>query len=668
MPTTGPKLRQRQVHLDFHTPGEIPDVGADFDAARFAQTVVDAHIDSMTVFSKCHHGYSYHPTDIGIVHPSLKFDLMGAQIEALHGAGVRAPIYVSVGWDEAMADIHPEWRQVDANGRFVGRGPREIPGWRLMDLASPYVEYVLAQTREVLERYAPVDGIFFDIVRQEAGAHYNAFRRDRMRTDGIDPEDTEAATAWAMQIERDFMQQAHALVMEYGQDATVFFNSRLRPDREPEAGSRAELPYYTHVEIESLPGGQWGYNHYPLFANYFQTLSHPLLGMTGIFHTAWGDFGSLKTEPALHFECARMVASGAACSIGDQMHPRGVLDAAAYRRIGEVFEHVEALEPWSIGTEAVQEIGVLMAETGPRFHTFGREIDEGVMRMLLELHRPFQFLDAAADLSPYKVIIVPDDRPFDDELAAKVQAYLDGGGSLLVTNRGGLTPAGDRFALDFGVEYVGEAPHSPDFLVAGEEFGAPLTDYPLALYERGSQVRGKGAEVLARVGYPYFTRSAEVRMSHLHTAFDHLSDDPAVTQQGNVIYCHSPLFAAYRKHAVPAYRQLVATLLDRLAPEPVLDAPNLPTTAEATLLRQPAESNRTILHLLNVLPQRRGAAIDIVEEIIPLRDIRVGVRLDQPANHATLAPSGESLVAETTDGVTWVTLPEVGAHAVVIFE
>jgi hypothetical protein len=667
MAGAGPRLRQRQVHLDFHTPGQIPDVGADFDAKQFAQTVVDAHIDSMTVFSKCHHGFSYHPTDVGVVHPSLKFDLMGAQIEALHGAGVRAPIYISVGWDEVMADVHPEWRQVDASGRFVGRGPREIPGWRLMDLASPYAAYVLAQTKEVLERYGPVDGIFFDIVRQEQGAHYNAFRRDRMRQDGVDPADEAAAMAWALNVEREFMARAHALVMDYGKEATVFFNSRLRPDRDPEAGSRAELPFYSHVEIESLPSGLWGYNHYPLFANYFQTLGHPLLGMTGIFHTAWGDFGSLKTELALRYECARMLASGAACSIGDQMHPRGVLDTAAYRRIGEVYANVEALEPWSIGAEAIQEIGVLMAETGPRFHTFGRDIDEGVMRMLLELHRPFQFLDAAADLSPYKVIIVPDDRPFDEELAAKVQAYLDSGGALLVTNRGGLTPAGDRFALDFGVEYVGAAPHSPDYLVAGEALGAPLTDYPLALYERGSQVRATGAKVLANVGYPYFTRSAEQQMSHRHTAYDRVSDDPAVTERGTVIYCHSPLFGAYRVHAVPAYRELVARLLERLTPEPVLVAPDLPTTAEAALLRQPGEGNRIVLHLINVLPQRRGAEIDIVEDILPLYDVRVGVRLDTPIQEATLAPSGETLATTTADGVTWVTVPKVEGHQVVVF-
>ena len=35
-------LRQRQVHLDFHTGPAIPDVGAEFDAVMFAQRFDDA--------------------------------------------------------------------------------------------------------------------------------------------------------------------------------------------------------------------------------------------------------------------------------------------------------------------------------------------------------------------------------------------------------------------------------------------------------------------------------------------------------------------------------------------------------------------------------------------------------------------------------------------------
>src|ERR1051326_6875468 len=106
-------LRFRQVHLDFHTSPLVEHVGADFDSQQFAQTVRNGHVDSMTIFAKCHHGYSYYPTKVATMHPHLSFDLMGQQIEALHSVGVRAPIYVSLMWDDLAGEQHSEWAIVD---------------------------------------------------------------------------------------------------------------------------------------------------------------------------------------------------------------------------------------------------------------------------------------------------------------------------------------------------------------------------------------------------------------------------------------------------------------------------------------------------------------------------------------------------------------------------
>lgn len=49
------------VHLDFHTSPDIPDVGAQFNREAFTQTLKEAKVDSICVFAKCHHGYTYYP-------------------------------------------------------------------------------------------------------------------------------------------------------------------------------------------------------------------------------------------------------------------------------------------------------------------------------------------------------------------------------------------------------------------------------------------------------------------------------------------------------------------------------------------------------------------------------------------------------------------------------
>ena len=67
-------MRFRQVHLDFHTSECIPDIGKRFDKKQFQDALRTGHVDSITVFSKCHHGWSYHPTKANRIHPELSFD------------------------------------------------------------------------------------------------------------------------------------------------------------------------------------------------------------------------------------------------------------------------------------------------------------------------------------------------------------------------------------------------------------------------------------------------------------------------------------------------------------------------------------------------------------------------------------------------------------------
>ena len=152
--------RYRQVHLDFHTSADCEGVGADFDPEVFAETVRLGRVDSMTVFAKCHHGFSYYPTDVGTRHPNLAVpDLMGAQIEALHGIGVLAPIYVSIMWDDLAGEKEPGWVIARRDGSLMMRPPlsNESPltggwGWTTLDVSTGYGDYLVAQTEEICDR------------------------------------------------------------------------------------------------------------------------------------------------------------------------------------------------------------------------------------------------------------------------------------------------------------------------------------------------------------------------------------------------------------------------------------------------------------------------------------------------------------------------------------
>ena len=684
------ELAFRQVHLDFHTSGEIADVGADFDAKAFVETLKAARVNSITCFAKCHHGYSYYPTEVGVRHPTLKRDLLGEQVEACHAAGIKVPAYISVVWDEHTAERHQEWLQVDREGKQVGRTPLGDRGWRWLCMNTPYADYVAAQTEEVLRTY-PVDGIFFDIVMQtRPGCLCNACRAE-LRTNGNDPSDDAALREQSLKIARDFMRRMTTLVHGIRPQASVFYNSRLRVSADPHAGVRPELPYYTHAEIESLPTGGWGYNHFPVYARYFQTLGKDIMGMTARFHKSWSDFGGIKHTAALEYECFSMLASGAKCSIGDQLHPRGALEQPAYDLIGEVYRSVEAKEPWCREAHAVAEIGVMLAQGQP---TSGqavgglagasgptndaRDTDEGAMRVLLESKRTFHFVDLEADLEDYKLVILPDSIRVGPALAMKLREYVAQGGALLLTGESGLDPAGNAFAVrDAGLVSKGPSPWSTPFVRVdtSEPLAGEIEAMDHVVYERGWSVEPeRGTEVLAHVVAPYFNRDHVRFNSHAQSPPAVSPGAPlppnapaAVTRRGRVGYVSFPLFRAYRRSASRVYRTLLSNLIDLLAPERLVEG-SLPTSAQVTVTQQPTAGGRLIAHVLSYAAERRTAQIDVIEDVIPLHDVQLKLRTGFRPSRVYEAPSSAPLTYEWKDGQVSVRLPRVEGHAMVVVE
>ena len=154
-------LPYRQVHLDFHTSEKIPGVGVRFSRDNFAQALKVGHIDSITLFAKCHHGWSYFDSAVNARHPGLDFDLLDEQLEVCRELGVRTQIYISAGLDEHYAREHAE---------CICAGPAGTPsllypGYHRLCLGTPYLDKLAAETEEVMRCYAgKFDGVFFDIV------------------------------------------------------------------------------------------------------------------------------------------------------------------------------------------------------------------------------------------------------------------------------------------------------------------------------------------------------------------------------------------------------------------------------------------------------------------------------------------------------------------------
>lgn len=653
-------LRFRQVHLDFHTSERIPGVGADFEPDRFADTLIAARVDSVTCFARCHHGWIYFDTQRFPErrHPHLSRNLLAEQIAACHARGLRVPIYTSVMADFHSAVEHPEWCRIGPDARWCGSPVYEPGFWRLLCLNTPYRRFLFDHVAEILETL-PVDGLFFDILHpQDCSCRHCIAAMDAA---GLDPADAAQRQTFGAGVTADWVREMTAFVRARNADCSLFYNAgHVGP------GMRQVLGAFTHFELESLPSGGWGYMHFPSAMRYARTLGRPCVGMTGKFHTAWGDFHSYKNPAALEFECFQMLAQGAACSVGDQLHPRGALDGPTYDLIGRVYRQVEAKEPWCRGARAVAEIAVLTPQPAiPLRNPDLPPEEQAAVRMLQEEHLLFDVIDREADFSRYRLVILPDTIAVGDALAAKLETYLGAGGAVIASHRAGLAPDGRGFAVpSLGVEFVGEAEFSPDFLVPSPALAAALPRAEHVMYLRALHVRpAEGAEVLAETVAPYFDRTWRHFCSHAHTPSGGRAAYPGIVRRGRAIYFAHPIFTQYRRNAPLWCRRLLSAAIRLLLGEPVLTTDG-PSAMIATLTGQPREG-RHVVHLLHYVPERRGEAFDTIEDVIPLHDVAVSVRLPTTARSVRLVPSGEALAFEADAGCVRFRVPRLVGHAMI---
>lgn len=649
------ELSSRQVHLDFHTSEAIPDIASEFDAVEFAETVKKAHINSLTVFAHCHHGWLYYDSKQfpELVHPQLKKkNLLIEQIEALHREGIKAPVYLTVQWDYHAATHHPEWLIRKLGGTHEGEDFTKPGFYQSLCVNTGYKEYLKSITAEVMELVGEkLDGLFFDIVGIRPC--WCSTCRKEMQERGIDLSNEEEVRKFAYFTMNRFRKDMTDYIRTINKNCSIFYNAghvgpAMKEDKES----------FTHFELESLPSGDWGYQHFPITARYARKLGKDCMGMTGKFHTAWGDFHSLKNLAALEFECFRMLSFGFACSIGDQLEPSGKLNSATYDLIGNVYKEVEHFEAWSRPSFSVTEAAIVTPEKKIYEHSMPKDI-MGAAQLLEELAIQFDIIDPEMDLSDYKVIILPDTLLVSDFFQEKIEQYVKSGGYILACGRGGLNQR-EKYPASFGVEYDTLQKIFPDFIVANGPLAEGL--YPqneYVIYEQGNKIHSVDAEILLEAHAPYFPRLGNKFCSHLYTPSNKKDSYPVAFRKGNLIVFSHPLFSQYRECAPQWCKKLIKNALKLLLPEQLISHDG-PSTITASLLEQP-EKQRFILHLLSYVPVRKSATIDIIEERTTVNNLTVSLHLDKEIKEVKNVGDGTMLTyCEGT-----FTLPECNGYAVI---
>jgi hypothetical protein len=310
--------------------------------------------------------------------------------------------------------------------------------------------------------------------------------------------------------------------------------------------------------------------------------------------------------------------------------------------------------------------------------------------VLLESHFLFGLIDRTMAFDRYRALILPDDIRIDPELKEKLDAYVAGGGKLVLSGSSGLWKERDEFAFELGAEDFGWSPFQPpqaepnrghDFLLPVPELRAPFVAMPQVMYERSRRIRVTSGKTLGQIFDPYFNRTWEHFCSHQHTPNQpEASGYDCGVRHGPILYFCHPVFRHYRAYGAVAYREFVVRSLRKFLGEAISLATNLPSTARVTLTEQAGEK-RHVLHLLYAPTVSRGGvmqlsggnvsggrSVEVIEDLPPLNDVEVTLRLPDEVRGARFVPSGEALDLVREGGKVILRVPRFSCHQMIQLE
>lgn len=652
------------IFYDFHTMPAQPDVGLNFDADDFANRLGKCGVDYTVFHARCNLGMAYYDTKVGIRHPSLKYDLFGRLAEACQRRGIAITAYFNVGLSHEEGLLHRDWLALTPEG-YTYLPDRMNHFMRRMCYNTAYADHLIEMIREVVSRY-PVSGLFLDCMGPNACVGVECVRE--MKRQGIDWQNAVQRDAFARASQLRLARRIRAAALAIKPDLLLYFNG---------VGFEDQQDIGTYLEFECLPTGGWGYELLPVYGRYLRNLGKPVLNMTGRFHRSWGDFGGIRTEASLEYDCISALANGLGSCVGDHWHPRGEPNEAVFDLIGRVYGRLRPLDPWLKGARA--ECDMAVVATKPRF---GNEV-LGATRLLAELKQQFDVVTEKTRWGRYRTLILPDTTVLTDGLRDRVERHLKDGGSVIASGWSGLDPGRKEFVLqEWGVSRgpdeeqpvspTGAKPTSfstplPCYFRPGPEIAAGMPDMPLNCYVPGLKVVPReGTRTLARAVAPYFPWHWDGEHHFVYLPPDRETEQSIVTRNGGVVHIARPIFTAYNDYAPVPLRQMVSNILASVHPDPLIRAANLPSFARVTVTGQPG---RRMVYVTSYVPERRGAQIDMIEEPVELRDVSIGLRLDgRNVKKAYLAPSRTEVPLAIKDGYATAALPGVKGWAVVVFE
>ena len=655
---------------------------AQLSAQQEIQDLLDIHSDSLMVFCMSISGYMFYDSKVGKRHPTLKYDYLKEMIRLGHEKGIAMELYVPTMWADYLIEQHPDWGMRNPDGTLF----TAAYGGYHPDPNSPAADWYVEVIRELIPSYGG-DGFFADGITftKYGQSEYTVkkFKQDMGRDYPVSLEsdpDWRATLRWEIKQIDAWWQKLRSAIKERDPRVEVTFNGPGPDIAMPgHVGWRVFVPEPPHLNTQTdyafTEAGSAGEH-----ADWTRGISYPR-PFRVTFNNPFSILDPFDPDE-IRARIGRTLGIGGMPYRYDRTSVNGEANHYFLEHWGTIFKEVEEKLPYVEGAEPLKYVGVVSSE--PTMFYRGRSDPGchsrdmlGALRMLDALHIQHEVVadwNLEPDfLRPYALVILPNAACLSDKQVAALRQYVREGGNLLATAEASLFDTDGNARRDFALADVFGV-HLDETVTNAVQTAD--TKKPVYLDPSGSShpiLRSLPGTALILPGDSTYVRAAGEHPTSplIMDAGTPMNSPDGVTPRaalqvnefgkGRSVYVCGSIFArsAWQEGEAAGVRwvgQLVRETVRYLAP-------HSPWTLKgsekiwAGLNKQPAQK-RYVLHLVNW------------ETDLPACNVVFRVREDSDVGpQASLVwPRHLTLHTETKGGMREVMIPEVGPHAIVVFE
>ncbi len=619
-------------------------------------------------------------------------------------------------------ETHPEWRRIATNTTEIPQiDMKKFPHGGMLCLLGPYGDFMTDVLVEIVTQYPDVSAFSFDGLHY-GGVCYCQHCRENYRKDAkaeipnanMNDSAFRRYQHWADRKMEGMVQKMQSrlkavnpniALVTWSTNAGRFGHFLSIPRNMP---ARMNLLFDAPDQEFWCDETNRGTTIVPAFANaYIWATTNHRIAFSEPYILSHGNPYGRDSFPPHEIQRRMMLALtyGATPSIAVAQ------PANLQKDLYDCMDEVQKRKGWLTHKKPEPWGAIVMSDNTRNF--YGRsagEVEErylssvlGTFRMAVEEHLPFCVINDwnlnAADLSKFKVLVLPNTACLDDSQVGAIDEYVRQGGGLVASlDTSMFDEFGDArkdFALSgvLGVHFQGTPKQKdqkeeidvnfaqgigPDYWKKRKgifDFRQEATSFlnqgKMITYVGPHSVTFKGPAVSVK------TEPGTSVVGHMRVKGDSGAELPAIVTRpygkGRVVYCAAGLDAAYYLYSYPYQRLLLkhAALWAGSAPPPI--AVEAPMCVHAQTMRQTKEGERLVVHLFNDINTSAHHALPVDdvplrEEVVPIHDIKVTFENSYRLGRIHLEPGGLELKGTQTPAGTTVIVPRLNVHSMVVAE